>query len=95
MTEYYEEQPIVKAPVQPQKYNIVLTRNGDEVQFDFAPATAEMITRFGYIIPSDSRCKDGLISDEDEIQINLAPVIGKNFMGQLAFHTQTQTLFLA
>lgn len=93
MSDYYEEeQTILREPIQPQKYNIVLTRDGREVSFDFSPATAESITRFGYLEPLDSRCGSGLVEEEDQLYTKLSPVIGKSFMGELAFHTQKQTI---
>lgn len=94
MSDFYEEQEqtILRAPVQPQKYNIVLTRDGNDVNFDFAPATAELITRYGYLEPLDTRCEGGLVDEEDQLYTKLSPVIGKNFLGELAFHTQKQTI---
>ena len=94
MSDYYddEEQYIVSAAIQPQKYNIVLTREGDEIDFDFPPATSEMITRFGYIIPDDGRCDHGLVTDEADLYDFLTPVLGNGFRGELAYHTRKQVI---
>lgn len=96
MSDYYDDdvqqQHILRDPVQPQKYNIVLTRDGQEIDFDFSPAAADMITRFGYIRPNDPRCIEKTVSDEEGMFGCLSPVIGKTFHGQLAYHTQKQAI---
>ena len=78
--------------IQPQKYNIVLTREGDEISFDFPPATADQITRFGYILPEDPRCEGGLIFEEEDLYKALEPVLGSSYRGNLAYHTRKQTI---
>lgn len=87
-----EEKQVSGTQVQPQKYNIVLTRDGEEVEFDFPPATVEMITRFGYVIPEDQRCSSGLINEEEDIYEYLSAVLGQTYKGELAFHTRKQVL---
>ncbi len=80
------------SPLTPQRYNIMLTRDGNEIDFDFPPATAELITRFGYISPVDQRCHPGLIQNEDELYDSLAPVLGKAYRGNLSYHTRKQVI---
>lgn len=78
--------------IQPQKYNIVLTRGEQKIDFDFPPATAEEIARFGYIIPIDSRCTSGLVVEEEDLLTHMRPVLGTTFSGGLAYHTRKQVL---
>ncbi len=83
---------IAGTALEPQKYNIVLTRDGDEIEFDFPPATADLISRFGYIKPFDDRCAPGLIQDEDEVYQSLSKVLGSTYRGNLAYHTRKQVI---
>lgn len=78
--------------LQPQRYNILLTREGDEIDFDFPPASAEMITRFGFITPHDERCPSKLIQEEEELYGVLGPVIGQTYRGDLSYHTRKQVI---
>jgi hypothetical protein len=86
------DKPITGGPLTPQRYNIVLTRQGDEIDFDFPPATADLITRFGYLVPTDTRCAPGLIQGEDQVYELLAPVLGRGYRGNLAYHTRKQVI---
>lgn len=95
MSDYYEDEDskfITGTAVQPQKYNIVLTRDGGEIEFDFPPASADTITRFGYVQPIDERCATGLINEEDDLYSKLSPVLGKMFTGELSYHTRKQVI---
>ena len=83
---------ITGTPLTPQRYNIVLTRSGEEIEFDFPPAAADMITRFGYLMPHDERCGNSLIRDEDELYNALEPVIGRGYRGNLSYHTRKQVI---
>lgn len=83
---------IASTAVEPQKYNIVLTREGKEIDFDFPPATTDMITRFGYLLPEDERCRDGVIDGEEELYTMLEPILGSGFRGNLAYHTRKQVI---
>lgn len=76
----------------PQRYNILLTRHGEEIDFDFPPATADLITRFGYLVPHDVRCKPSLIQNEENIYTLLEPVLGRGYRGNLAYHTRKQVI---
>lgn len=84
--------PITGNPLTPQRYNILLTRHGDEISFDFPPATADLITRFGYLLPEDPRCQTGLIQNEEDIYEMLGPVLGRSYRGNLAYHTRKQVI---
>tara|TARA_R110000868_G_scaffold189695_2_gene433113 strand:+ start:160420 stop:160953 length:534 start_codon:yes stop_codon:yes gene_type:complete len=97
MSDFYDDYNddeiyISKQEVQPHKYNIVLTREGEEILFDFPPATSENITRFGYITPTDVRCASGLVNNEEDLYGTLAPVLGRSYKGDLAYHTRKQTI---
>ena len=95
MDEYIEEDEeyyMSGTVVQPQKYNIVLTRDGEDLEFDFPPATAEMIARFGYLSPNDDRCTPALTLDEEDIYTTLSPVLGASFRGDLSYHTRKQVI---
>ena len=100
MSDYYDDdysnyddaKSVSGTVVQPQKYNIVLTRDGEEIDFEFAPGGAEVITRFGYIIPSDVRCEKGLINEDDDLYKRLRPVLGTSFQGELSYHTRKQVI---
>jgi hypothetical protein len=83
---------IKSTTVHPLKYNIILTRDGEELQFNFPPAPAEMIARFGYIQPFDPRCTSGLIADEESLYRFLEPITGRGFRGSLAYHTRKQVI---
>ena len=87
-----EDKYITGTALQPQKYNIVLTREGEEIDFDFPPATADMIARFGYIIPTDERCVPALIQDEEDLYQTLEPVIGAGYRGEMSYHTRKQVI---
>ncbi|MFT7434137.1 MAG: hypothetical protein ACI9TY_001785 [Alphaproteobacteria bacterium] len=97
MSDFYDEYEadekyITKQGVQPHKYNIVLTKEGEEITFDFPPATSENITRFGYITPTDKRCTSGLVNNEDDLYDTLKPILGNSYKGELAYHTRKQTI---
>lgn len=95
MSDFYENDDlkyVSGATVQPQKYNIILTRDGDEIEFDFAPATAENILRYGFVTPLDKRCTSGLIDEEEELYTALSPVLGSTFNGSLSYHTRKQVI---
>lgn len=95
MDDLYDEKDEVyinKQAVQPHKYNIVLTREGKEITFDFPPATSDNISRFGFITPADIRCTPGLINNEEELYSALKPILGNTFQGQLSYHTRKQTI---
>lgn len=93
MTSYEtDEKYITGAPLKPQKYNILLTREGEEIDFDFPPATADMIARFGFILPTDERCRSALIHDEEGLYKSLEPVLGAGWRGDLAYHTRKQVI---
>lgn len=87
-----ESKYITGSAVEPQKYNIVLTREGNEIDFDFPPATAEMITRYGYIKPTDERCNPSLVHEEEDLYTSLEAVIGRGYRGDLAYHTRKQVI---
>jgi len=76
----------------PQRYNILLTRKGQEIDFEFPAATADLITRYGYIIPIDPRCPAGLIQAEEDLYTLLEPVLGRGYRGNLAYHTRKQVI---
>lgn len=88
------DKPITSAagPLTPQRYNILLTRQGEEIDFDFPPATADLITRFGYLVPHDTRCEPGLIQNEEDLYNLLEPVLGRGYRGNLAYHTRKQVI---
>lgn len=88
----YENRYISGTAIQPQRYNILLTRDGEEIDFDFPPANADMITRFGYITPADPRCDHSLIQDESELYKALEPVIGTGYRGEMSYHTRKQVI---
>jgi hypothetical protein len=86
------DKPITGGPLTPQRYNILLTRHGEEIDFDFPPATADMITRFGYLVPHDTRCASGLVQQEDDVYDLLSAVLGRGYRGNLAYHTRKQVI---
>ena len=86
------DKPITGNSLTPQRYNIMLTRHGEEIDFDFPPATADLITRFGYLVPSDTRCAPGLVQGEDDVYNLLSPVLGRGYRGNLAYHTRKQVI---
>lgn len=88
----YEDDYIVGQAVQPQKYNIVLTREGEEISFDFPPATSENICRFGFIDPHDARCDSSIVNNEEDLYHSLEPILGQSYRGDLAYHTRKQTI---
>jgi hypothetical protein len=79
-------------PLTPLRYNILLTRDGKELTFDFPPATADLITRYGYLLPHDTRCAPGLVQDENDLYRLLEPVLGKGYHGNLSYHTRKQVI---
>jgi hypothetical protein len=79
-------------PLTPQRYNIVLTRSGNEIDFDFPPATADLITRFGFLVPNDTRCHPALIQDEENLYVAMEPVLGRGYRGNLSYHTRKQVI---
>lgn len=83
---------ITGSALQPQKYNIVLTREGAEIDFEFPPATSDLITRFGYLIPQDTRCAPALVQEEEDLYLQLEPVLGRGYRGNLAYHTRKQVI---
>lgn len=83
---------IAGSQLTPQRYNILLTRDGSEIEFDFPPATAELITRFGYLVPNDTRCSPGLVQAEEDLYALLEPVLGKGYRGNLSYHTRKQVI---
>lgn len=87
-----KEKHITGSALTPQRYNILLTRNGEEIDFDFPPATAELITRFGYLSPHDERCSPSLIQDEDGLYHALEAVLGRGYRGNLSYHTRKQVI---
>jgi hypothetical protein len=86
------DKPITGNPLTPQRYNILLTRHGEEIAFDFPPATADLITRFGYLTSADPRCQPGLVQGEDDIYHLLEPILGRGYRGNLAYHTRKQVI---
>ncbi|PIZ31056.1 MAG: hypothetical protein COY40_03030 [Alphaproteobacteria bacterium CG_4_10_14_0_8_um_filter_53_9] len=86
------EKYISGTALEPLRYNIVLTREGDEISFDFPPATAELITRFGYLTPHDTRCDSSLVQDEEDLYTALEPILGKGYRGTLSYHTRKQVI---
>lgn len=76
----------------PQRYNILLTREGQEIDFDFPPATADLITRFGYLNPHDTRCNPSLIQDEENLYVAMEPILGRGYRGNLSYHTRKQVI---
>lgn len=87
-----QEKHISASPIEPQKYNILLTREGKEIDFDFPPAGPELITRYGYLLPHDERCSPDIITDEAELYAALKPVLGSTFNGDMAYHTRKQVI---
>ncbi len=78
--------------IQPVTFNIILTRDGDELDFDFPPAPPEMISEFGFILATDERCNSGVVQTDEELITNLAPVLGNTFNGDLAMHPRKQVI---
>lgn len=83
---------VQSAPLEPMKYNIVLTKNGKKMDFDFAPASLEQITRFGFVQPHDKRAKSKLVLADEDLYLALGPIIGKGYRGELGYHTRKQTI---
>lgn len=92
MTDTSDDKYITGTALEPQKFNILLTREGEEIEFDFPPASAELISRFGYIIPTDARCAPALILDEEDLYKTLEPVLGKGYRGNMSYHTRKQVI---
>lgn len=85
-------QYIRSAGVQPVTYNILLTKDGDEIDFEFPPAPPEMISEFGFVIATDERCQSGLTKDNEQLVENLRPILGQSFEGELAMHPRKQVI---
>ena len=86
------EKFITGSALTPQRYNILLTKQGKEISFDFPPATAELITRYGYLTPHDVRCEPQLIQDEADLYVAMEPILGKGYRGTLSYHTRKQVI---
>jgi hypothetical protein len=78
--------------IHPYKYNIILTRDDEELDFTFPPAPIELITRYGYLAPVDPRCTQGLVQEEEDLYDMLKPVLGSSYKGNLAYHTRKQVI---
>jgi len=78
--------------ITPYKYNIILTRDEEELDFTFPPAPVELITRYGYLAPIDKRCTQDLVQEEEDLYEMLKPVIGAAYKGNLAYHTRKQVI---
>lgn len=78
--------------VQPVTFNIILTKDGDELDFEFQPAAPEMIAEFGFILASDERCASGIVQTNDHLLENLRPILGATFSGELAMHPRKQVI---
>ena len=85
-------QYIRSAGVQPVTYNILLTKDGDEIEFEFPPAAPELISEFGFALAQDERCHSGLTKDKEQLVENLRPILGESFEGELAFHPRKQVI---
>jgi len=83
---------IRSAGIQPVTFNIILTRDGDELDFSFPPAPPEMIAEFGFILASDERCTSGIVQTDDDLVTNLLPILGSTFNGELAMHPRKQVI---
>ena len=83
---------IRSAGVQPVTFNIILTRDGDEIDFQFVPAPQEMISEFGFLLTGDKRCESGVVQDHEGILAKLRPILGQHFHGELAFHPRKQVI---
>lgn len=66
-------------------YNIKLLRKGNEVVFDFPPATADKISKGFYLEPLDARCQPAAVRDEQGVKDALAAVLGKGYTGRLDY----------
>ena len=80
------------APIEPMKYNIVLMKNGQKMDFNLAPAPMEQITRFGFVLPHDTRASAKLVLSDEDLYSALGAVIGKTYRGELGYHTRKQTI---
>ena len=78
--------------VQPITFNIILTRDGDEIDFQFPPAPPEMISEFGFVLAQDERCVSGLTAQNQDLVENLRPILGQGFEGELAMHPRKQVI---
>lgn len=87
-----DEKHITGSTLTPQRYNILLTREGEQIDFEFPPATAELITRFGFITPHDPRCDPVLVQDEETLYQTMEPVLGRGYRGNLSYHTRKQVI---
>ena len=83
---------IYGTPVEPLKYNIILTKDGVRIDFDFPPAPLEQIVRYGYLMAQDPRVMPVLITDDAGLYAALAPIIGKTYRGELQYHTRKQSI---
>lgn len=80
------------APLEPMKYNIVLMKDGQKMDFSLAPAGIEQITRFGFVLPHDKRANSRLVLGDEDLYAALGAVIGKGYRGELGYHTRKQTI---
>jgi hypothetical protein len=87
-----DEKHITGTTLTPQRYNILLTREGEQIDFEFPPATAELITRFGFLSPHDPRCQPELVQDEETLYQAMEPVLGRGYRGNLSYHTRKQVI---
>lgn len=80
------------APIEPMKYNIVLLKDGQKMEFDFAPAPMDKITHFGFVLPHDPCAVARLVLSDEDLYSALGAVIGKTYRGELGYHTRKQTI---
>lgn len=83
---------IKSSGIQPVTYNILLTKDGDEIDFSFPPAPSEQISEFGFVLVLDERCTSGLTKDNTHLIENLRPVLGQAFTGELEMHPRKQVI---
>ena len=83
---------IKSAGIQPVTFNIILTRDGEELDFSFPPAPPEMISEFGFILANDGRCESGVVQSDEDLLSNLSPILGNAFNGELAMHPRKQVI---
>ena len=85
-------QYIKSSGIQPVTYNILLTKDGDEVDFSFPPAPQELISEFGFVLALDERCDSGLTQNNEHLVESLRPILGQAFSGELAMHPRKQVI---
>ena len=76
---------------EPDKYNIILTSNGADMDLNFPPATKGQVTNFNYIIPVDKSCVEKVVNSREEYYKILRPVIGRFTSVKLIFNTIQKT----